>query len=122
MFMDALASIQFQDVTRQQLEHVVEALTRLDHHAGVLGRRLVAADNPGAEDEELRPLSEQLQEIYNTYVMQTQRNEHQKVVDTPLARNKGARAGNTMAAAADADAAQNAVSPAGDTGPKIELF
>lgn len=122
MFMDALASIQFQDVTRQQLEHVVAALMRLDHHSGVLGRRLLAADIPGAEDEELRPLSEQLQEIYNTYVMQTQRDEHQKVVDTPLARNKGARAGNTMAAAADADAAQNAVSPAGDTGPKIELF
>jgi methyl-accepting chemotaxis protein len=32
MFMSALASVQFQDVTRQQIEQVVDALNRLDGH------------------------------------------------------------------------------------------
>ncbi|MEI6987581.1 MAG: methyl-accepting chemotaxis protein, partial [Rhodospirillaceae bacterium] len=33
MFMDALASVQFQDVTRQQIEQVINALERLDGHS-----------------------------------------------------------------------------------------
>jgi methyl-accepting chemotaxis protein len=58
MFMDTLASVQFQDVTRQQIEHVISGLERLDSHAeslaGVLearrrcppGRRRRAARQP----------------------------------------------------------------------------
>ena len=33
MLMSALASVQFQDVTRQQIEQVIDALNRLDSHA-----------------------------------------------------------------------------------------
>lgn len=80
MFMDALASIQFQDVTRQQLEHVVSALTRLDNHASLLGARLTSFDTPGFAAEELRPLEDHLKEIYSGYVMQTQRDDHHKAV------------------------------------------
>ena len=68
MFMDALASVQFQDVTRQQIEHVIAALSRLDGHAVDLARYLQALDAPG---QELRPLSEHLQEVYSGYVMHT---------------------------------------------------
>ena len=49
MFMDTLASVQFQDVTRQQLEHVGAALRRLDSHAELLAERLRVTDNPHAD-------------------------------------------------------------------------
>ena len=36
MFMECLASVQFQDITRQQIDHVIAGLNRLDIHAGEL--------------------------------------------------------------------------------------
>ncbi len=45
MFMDALASVQFQDVTRQQIEQVIAALHRLDGHAVELAERLERFDD-----------------------------------------------------------------------------
>ncbi|MEW6164412.1 MAG: methyl-accepting chemotaxis protein [Pseudomonadota bacterium] len=73
MFMDALASVQFQDVTRQQIEQVIDALNRLDGHAGLLAERLEAFDDPHFE---LRPLATHLDEIYSNYVMSSQRDTH----------------------------------------------
>ena len=55
MFMDTLASVRFQDVARQQLEHVGAALRRLDSHAELLAERLRAFDNPHAD---FSPLAE----------------------------------------------------------------
>jgi len=73
MFMDALASVQFQDVTRQQIEQTSEALQRLDQHLDQLAERLVQAENP---DFRYTPLSVHLEEIYSRYVMDQQRNTH----------------------------------------------
>jgi len=73
MFMDALASVQFQDVTRQQIEQVIDALGRLDGHAKLLADRLDAFDDPQLD---LRPLSQHLDEIYSNYVMSSQRDSH----------------------------------------------
>lgn len=73
MFMDALASVQFQDVTRQQLEHTADSLQRLDGHLAVLGERLLQAENP---DFHYTPLAEHLNEIYARYVMEEQRHTH----------------------------------------------
>ncbi len=93
MFMSALASVQFQDVTRQQIEQVIDALDRLDGHAGKLCDRLAQPDDPvGA----LPPLSEHLDRLYSGYVMQSQRDTH--------------RSATGQAPAAEA------------SGPKIELF
>ena len=131
MFMDALASIQFQDVTRQQLEHAVGALVRLDQHACLLGQRLLSFDK-GAE--EMRPLSEQLQEIYSGYVMQAQRDDHHKavasvapVVPTTRARPRDLASAAVAGAvgAALADEPQESPTPessSADNGPRIELF
>lgn len=132
MFMDALASIQFQDVTRQQLEHAVGALVRLDQHACLLGQRLLSFDT-GAE--EMRPLSEQLQEIYSGYVMQAQRDDHHKavasvapVVPGPRTRQRdlasAAVAGAVGAELADEPPESSApsASSSADNGPRIELF
>jgi methyl-accepting chemotaxis protein len=77
MFMDALASVQFQDVTRQQIEHVIEALNRLEAHAAMLAERLAAFDQP---DFAIRTLSSHLDEIYKNYVMDSQRDSHQNAL------------------------------------------
>ena len=116
MFMDALASVQFQDVTRQQIEHVIAALSRLDGHAVDLARYLQALDVPG---QELRPLSEHLQEVYSGYVMHTQRSDHHSAVAAaaPAAASAGA-SGAVKKPVVPAPAA--AAAP--DNEPKIELF
>ena len=74
MFMSALASVQFQDVTRQQIEQVINALNRLDSHSTLLADRLDAFEDPGFK---LQPLSEHLEQIYSSYVMDSQRDIHQ---------------------------------------------
>jgi len=93
MFMDALASVQFQDVTRQQIEHASDAMLRLDQHLGALAERLEQSDNPNFS---YTPLAEHLDEIYSHYVMDQQRNTH--------------------------DAAIGRSSSSGGANPKIELF
>ena len=97
MFMDTLASVQFQDVTRQQLEHVSAALRRLDSHAIMLAERLRAFENPQMD---FTPLSEHLSTMFDQYVMSQQRDTHLRT----LSGGSSARAG------------------AGSEGPKVELF
>jgi len=72
MFMDALASVQFQDVTRQQIEH-----TGLDRHLDVLAERLEQSENPTFA---YTPLAEHLDQIYSRYVMDQQRQSHAEAV------------------------------------------
>ena len=79
MFMDALASIQFQDVTRQQIEQVIDALNRVDSHTGMLADRLKNFDDPNFK---LVPLSEHLDQIYSSYVMSSQRGAHDQSAGT----------------------------------------
>ncbi|HEX8964163.1 MAG TPA: methyl-accepting chemotaxis protein [Rhodocyclaceae bacterium] len=96
MFMNALASVQFQDVTRQQIEQVIDALNRLDGHAALLATRLEKFE----EDEtHLPPLAEHLDQIYSSYVMDAQRDSHQQALGQPTSGSGG-----------------------GGGGPKVELF
>jgi methyl-accepting chemotaxis protein len=94
MFVQAMSSVQFQDVVRQQLEHVSHAVTRLDTHLRQLAQILRAPD--GAEFPE--PVSKQLDSMFDGYVMDKQREIHK--------RSTG-------------NASQAVYS---DSGPKIELF
>lgn len=96
MFMTVLASVQFQDVTRQQIEQVVGALDRLDSHSQCLAQYL---ENHEDANTDFQPLSEHLNEIYSQYVMESQRDSHRQASDT-----------------LDAD------SPGGDSASKVELF
>ena len=93
MFMSALASVQFQDVTRQQIEQVVDALNRLDSHSTMLASRLDQLEDP---DFIVQPLSAHLDQIYSNYVMDSQRDTH--------------------------NSATGSHAKAGKAGPKIELF
>lgn len=76
MFVNAMASVQFQDVTRQQIEHVVSAIERLDTHTGALAGVLERGEDVTRE-EAVTPLSRQLEDIFASYVMDHQRDTHQ---------------------------------------------
>jgi methyl-accepting chemotaxis protein len=76
MFMDAVASVQFQDVTRQQIEHVIEGLQRIESQA----QALVAQIESGGRGDPIQPLKGQMDELYARYVMDKQRSTHQSVV------------------------------------------
>ena len=77
MFMDALASIQFQDVTRQQIEQVIGALGRLDAHTETLAGVLERKQDVQREDV-LVPLTRQLEDVFSNYVMDQQREAHRE--------------------------------------------
>ncbi|MBN9428339.1 MAG: hypothetical protein J0H09_17705 [Burkholderiales bacterium] len=77
LFMDALASVQFQDVTRQQIEQVITTLRHADEHYEHLRDRLLSSDDEGFEQ---RSITQRIDEIFDSYVMDSQRAEHQKAV------------------------------------------
>lgn len=75
MFMEVLASIQFQDVTRQQIEQVQSALNRLNSHVEQLVEMMRSKDFSNAAS-----IKEHIDQIYQGYVMETQRNVHESVL------------------------------------------
>jgi len=91
MFMNAMASVQFQDVTRQQIEHVISALDRLDEHTGALVGVLERGEDVTRE-EAVTPLSKQLEAIFAAYVMSHQRDTHQSSIKRAATRKCSATA------------------------------
>ena len=86
MFMNALASVQFQDVARQQIEQVIDALNRLDNHALLLADRLNQFED---RNFELQPLAQHLAQMYGNYVMSSQRDSHHAALgNAPAKVNK----------------------------------
>jgi len=81
MFIDALASVQFQDVTRQQIEQVVGALGRLGEHMATLATMLDKPDGDAAPPD-LNPLAAQLDQLFASYVMHQQRVSHEAATGT----------------------------------------
>ncbi len=97
MFIDAQACVQFQDVSRQQIESVIEALHRLEEHSALLADRLHAGEDGSLT--RFTPMAQHLASLYADYVMEGQRATH--------------RQADTAAASAPAPAAKNA---------RVELF
>lgn len=73
MFLETQASVQFQDVSRQQIEQVMLALRQLDEHASLLADRLLAYEDPGFS---FKPIVQHLETLYSQYVMEGQRTIH----------------------------------------------
>ena len=94
LFMDVLANIQFQDITRQQIEQVQNALTRLDTHIGHMVEMLHSRDYSNVAS-----IKDHIDQIYEGYVMAKQRDVH----DTAMGASSNS--GNNTASQ-----------------PKIELF
>ena len=80
MFMDVLASVQFQDITRQQIEIVLNAMNKLNDHAETLARRIKASEDANFT---YTPLAEHLDTLYSSYVMDSQRVSHQQATHQP---------------------------------------
>ena len=85
MFVDAMASVQFQDVVRQQLEHVSHAVTRLDKHSLQLATALRDPEGGTLPDS----ITKQLEEMFDGYVMDQQRQAHQQFLSGQVAPNSG---------------------------------
>ena len=96
MFMDVLASVQFQDITRQQIEQVLKALNKLDDHCTTLSQRILASED---RNFHYTPLKEHLDELYGSYVMDTQRASHDNALHASRAASP-AKVGKTAAPAA----------------------
>lgn len=79
MFVGALASVQFQDVTRQQIEHVIDGLTAVGTHTVSVADACApgACDNP---PEGLPTLKERMDTLYASYVMENQRDIHDRAL------------------------------------------
>lgn len=71
MFMEVLANIQFQDVTRQQIEQIQKALSSLDAHIAQLVEMMRSKDFSNAA-----PIKDRIDKIYEGYVMDMQRDIH----------------------------------------------
>lgn len=80
MFMDVLASVQFQDITRQQIKQVTKGLNKLDGHCETLAQRILAAEDANFQ---YTPLNEHLNDLYGTYVMDAQRISHKNALHQP---------------------------------------
>jgi methyl-accepting chemotaxis protein len=102
MFLEAQASVQFQDVSRQQIEQVMHALNRLDEHAGLLADRLRAY---GQLDFNYKPIAHHMNELYSGYVMEEQRTTH----DSALNRSGSGASGAKSAGSAPRKAATSNV-------------
>ena len=76
MFMDVLSNIQFQDVTRQQIEQVQKALARLDTHVIQMVGMMQSRDFSNAAS-----IKEHIEQIYEGYVMDKQRDIHTSTLD-----------------------------------------
>ncbi len=71
----ALGCMQFQDVSRQQIEHVVHTLDMLGKHFTDVGTALSGAVGP-----QWRPLSAQIEDFRDSHVMDAQRITHDAVL------------------------------------------
>lgn len=74
--MDLISAIQFQDVTRQQLEQVSGAMGSLTEHTDLL-KTCVEGNEP---DGSFETLQTKIEEMFNQYVRAQQRNVHQAAV------------------------------------------
>ena len=95
MFIEAQASVQFQDISRQQIEQAMQALTQLDEHAGLLADRLLAHENTSAS---YLPIARRLETLYSCYVMEGQRATHDRLSASPGGRSNQSSAAASAAA------------------------
>lgn len=85
LILEAAGNIQFQDIVRQQMEHIVAALARLDDCNGTLSKALQdlsARTTTGSVDA-------QLDDMLSHYVMYTQRHIHAEVTGQRVVAKAG---------------------------------
>ncbi len=83
--MELMGSIQFQDIIRQQLQHLSAASIQVDDHIDVLCR--VLGDSAPIQD--IRPLQSLLVDVFGRYVMASQRDSHREANGQLALRDTG---------------------------------
>jgi methyl-accepting chemotaxis protein len=78
MFIEALASVQFQDIVRQQLTQVIEGIERIDAHTQTVAGLLQSADDYASADPQIKSLKGEFESLYSSYVMDHQRDTHKQ--------------------------------------------
>lgn len=76
MFMETLASVQFQDITRQQIAQVIEGIEHVDAHTQTVASIIEKADDHADATPQIRPLKARFDRLYADYVMDQQRDIH----------------------------------------------
>ncbi len=89
MFIQAMASVHFQDVVRQQLDHIAHATQRLDQFSAELA---VAIRQPDVPERMPEPLSSHLEQMFDGYVMASQRQTHANKVGSTSKTQSAAEA------------------------------
>lgn len=79
MFMETLASVQFQDITRQQVTQVIEGLEHIDAHRKSLAGAIAGGDG-GEAGQSVKPLKGKFDQLYASYVMDHQRDLHREAL------------------------------------------
>ena len=81
MFMDALASVQFQDITRQQIEQIIQGIEHIDAHRLSIANALEKAESDGEATPFIKPLKDEFENLYANYVMDSQRQVHEHTLN-----------------------------------------
>jgi methyl-accepting chemotaxis protein len=107
MFVDTMASVQFQDLTRQQLTQVIAGIEKIDAHTQTVAGVIERAEDYADTAPPIRPLKDEFGGLYSSYVMKEQRDVHRRALAGDRARPEPS-AGRVATAAATAN--------------KVELF
>lgn len=83
--MELMGSIQFQDITRQQLKHLSQALETLDGHMTALAE---GVDDLGGRIS-IETLEKKMEEIFSGYVMSQQRDNFRAAMGETVVEDKG---------------------------------
>ena len=78
MFVETLASVQFQDIVRQQVAQVIAGLERIDAHTQTVAGMLQNADDYASADPQIKSLKGEFESLYASYVMDQQRETHRE--------------------------------------------
>ena len=81
MFMEALASVQFQDITRQQVEQVIDGIRRIEAHTQSVADIMRRGEDFARTDPVIKPLKGEFEALYSTYVMDQQREIHSRTLN-----------------------------------------
>ena len=81
MFIETLASVQFQDITRQQIMQVIEGIERIDSHTQSVAGIIQHAEDCASTNPNITPLKDGFDALYSTYVMDEQRDVHARALD-----------------------------------------
>lgn len=79
MFMETLASVQFQDILRQHINQIVDGIRHIDSHTAAIAQALEQAGKPGGAPA-IAPLKAQFEALHAAYVMDHQRDIHERAL------------------------------------------